>query len=178
MMEGFGEVFLARPEYQVISELVQNPDVSPAEAVQNLLRVREVLHQEGGEPSTEIDGTHTWIAMVTVVKIVNLTPAAQQHKLIEFIAHLQRTKIVDPDTGQEPTSVGMKLWTELPYLGVYLRDMYSFTYDPSTLHLFTYILLLFLSFLPSFLSSFLLAVDSTANSAIGVTYRVRPAGRR
>ncbi|PYH66004.1 DUF3632 domain-containing protein [Aspergillus vadensis CBS 113365] len=130
MMEGFGEVFLARPEYQVISELVQNPDVSPAEAVQNLLRVREVLHKEGGEPPTEIDGTHTWIAMVTVVKIVNLTPAAQQHKLIEFIVHLQRTKIVDPDTGEEPTSVGMKLWTELPYLGVYLRDMYSFTYDP------------------------------------------------
>lgn len=159
MMEGFGEVFLARPEYQVISELVQNPGVSPAEAVQNLLRVREVLHQEGGEPPTEIDGTHTWIAMVTVVKIVNLTPAAQQHKLIEFIAHLQRTKIVDPDTGQEPTSEGMKLWTELPYLGVYLRDMYSFTYDPSTLHLFTYIhlftyrLLLFLSF---FLACFLI----------------------
>ncbi|XRM46454.1 hypothetical protein ABZX51_009490 [Aspergillus tubingensis] len=109
MMEGFGEVFLARPEYQVISELVQNPDVSPAEAVQNLLRVREVLHQEGGEPPTEIDGTHTWIAMVTVVKVVNLIPAAQQHKLIEFIAHLQRTKIVDPDTGQEPTSYAQQV---------------------------------------------------------------------
>ncbi|GLA54414.1 hypothetical protein AnigIFM63604_000556 [Aspergillus niger] len=117
-MHNFSEEFLARPEYQVIKAFVQNPDVSPAEAVQRLLRVREVLHWEGREPPTDIDGTHTWIAMVTVVDLVSLTPAAQQHKFIEFIDHLQRTKVIDPVSGEEPTAVDMKLWTELPYLGV------------------------------------------------------------
>ncbi|GKZ58744.1 hypothetical protein AnigIFM49718_004577 [Aspergillus niger] len=129
-MHNFSEEFLARPEYQVIKAFVQNPDVSPAEAVQRLLRVREVLHREGREPPTDIDGTHTWIAMVTVVDLVSLTPAAQQHKFIEFIDHLQRTKVIDPLSGEEPTAVDMKLWTELPYLGVYLRDMYFFKYVP------------------------------------------------
>ncbi|OJJ68138.1 hypothetical protein ASPBRDRAFT_47089 [Aspergillus brasiliensis CBS 101740] len=129
-MENFGEEFFARPEYQVINDLVQNPDVSPAEAVQRLLRVREALHREGREPPTDIDGTHTWIAMLTVVEFANITPAAQQHKLIDFIAHLQRTEVIDPATGEVPTSVGQKLWTELPYLGVYLADMYGFAYKP------------------------------------------------
>ncbi|CAK44573.1 hypothetical protein AnigIFM59636_004649 [Aspergillus niger] len=129
-MHNFSEEFLARPEYQVIKAFVQDPDVSPAEAVQRLLRVREVLHREGREPPTDIDGTHTWIAMVTVVDLVSLTPAAQQHKFIEFIDHLQRTKVIDPVSGEEPTAVDMKLWTELPYLGVYLRDMYFFKYEP------------------------------------------------
>ncbi|GKZ20023.1 hypothetical protein AbraIFM66951_001615 [Aspergillus brasiliensis] len=129
-MEDFGEEIIARPEYQVIKDLVQNPDVSPAEAVQRLLRVREALHREGGEPPTEIDGTHTWIAMFTVVEVVNLTPAAQQHKLIEFICLLQRIKVIDPATGEEATSDGQKLWTALPYLGVYLTDMYAYTYEP------------------------------------------------
>ncbi|OJI88934.1 hypothetical protein ASPTUDRAFT_49851 [Aspergillus tubingensis CBS 134.48] len=131
-MEGLNEDSLPRPEYPVIDELVQNPTVSPAEAVQNLLRVREVLHQERqeSESPSDIDGNHTWYAMTRVVDTANITPPDQQDKLIDFIFELQRTKVIDPVTGEEPTAVDQKIWTEVPYLSIYLTDCYYFNFKP------------------------------------------------
>ncbi|OJJ67733.1 hypothetical protein ASPBRDRAFT_186370 [Aspergillus brasiliensis CBS 101740] len=131
-MEALQEESIERPEYPVIDELVQNPAVSPAEAVQRLLRVREDLHRERqeSESPSDIDGNHTWCAMTRVVDNANITPAEQQGKLLDFLAELQHTKVVDPVTGEEPTVVDCKLWTELPYLAIYLRDCYGFRFKP------------------------------------------------
>ncbi|OJJ72502.1 hypothetical protein ASPBRDRAFT_123207 [Aspergillus brasiliensis CBS 101740] len=127
-MEDFGEELLELPEYQVIHDLARNPDVSPTEAVQRLLQIREDLHQGQQEPLSEIDGNHTWNTMFLMVEFVNLTPAAQQRNLIDFIIQLQHVEIIDPATGQSPTAIDLKLWTQLPYLEVYLADMYGFRY--------------------------------------------------
>ncbi|GKZ48982.1 hypothetical protein AbraIFM66951_001230 [Aspergillus brasiliensis] len=105
-MEDFGEELIELPEYQVIHDLARNPDVSPTEAVQRLLQIREDLHQGQQEPLSEIDGNHTWNTMFLMVEFVNLTPAAQQRNLIDFIIQLQH----------------------LPYLELYLADMYGFRY--------------------------------------------------
>ncbi|RAH63431.1 hypothetical protein BO85DRAFT_387763 [Aspergillus piperis CBS 112811] len=125
--EEFGEDLVVRPEFRVINDLLQDPDVSPTEAVQRLLRVRENLHH-GQEPPSEIDGNHTWFTMLVLVEIINLTPPAKQRKLVEFIAELQRVDLTDPSTGQSPTAIELKLWTELPYLELYLADMYGFRF--------------------------------------------------
>ncbi|RAK98467.1 DUF3632 domain-containing protein [Aspergillus ibericus CBS 121593] len=130
-MEDFYEDLPERPEWQIIAELIKNPDFPPAEAVQRLLRAREVLHQEEQTPPSEIDGNHTWFTMFPLVELASLTPAAQQQKIIEFVAQLQRIKLIDPATGQQPTAVDLKLWTDLPYLSVYLADRYGFRYRRS-----------------------------------------------
>ncbi|XRM43540.1 hypothetical protein ABZX51_006707 [Aspergillus tubingensis] len=122
-----GEDLVVRPEFRVIDDLLQNPHISPTEAVQRLLRVRENLHH-GQEPPSEIDGNHTWFTMLLLVEIINLTPPAKQRKLVEFIAELQRVDLTDPATGQSPTAIDLKLWTELPYLELYLADMYGFRF--------------------------------------------------
>ncbi|RAH52068.1 hypothetical protein BO85DRAFT_472921 [Aspergillus piperis CBS 112811] len=131
-MKALNDDSFSRPEYPVIDELVQNAAVSPAEAVQNLLRVREVLHQERqeSESPSDIDGNHTWYAMTKVVDTANITPADEQDKLIDFIFELHRTKVIDPATGEEPTAVDLKLWTEVPYLSIYLTDFYYFNFTP------------------------------------------------
>ncbi|GLA42887.1 hypothetical protein AnigIFM63309_011622 [Aspergillus niger] len=131
-MESFGEELLALPEYQVINELVQNTDVSPAEAVQRLLRAREVLHRDRPESESpaSIDGNHTWNAMFTVVELANIVSVSQRQKLVDFIAELQRIDLTDPATGLAPTAIDLKLWTELPYLELYLADMYGFRFKP------------------------------------------------
>lgn len=144
-MESLNEDSLSRPEYPVIDELIQNPAVSPAEAVQNLLRVREVLHRERheSESPSDIDGNHTWYAMTRVVDTANITPPDQQDKLIDFIFELQRTKVIDPVTGEEPTAVDLKLWTEVPYLSIYLTDCYYFNFKPGISPLHSLLILLF-----------------------------------
>ncbi|PWY61767.1 hypothetical protein BO83DRAFT_404364 [Aspergillus eucalypticola CBS 122712] len=103
---------IPRPEYPVIDELVQNPAVSPAEAVQNLLRAREVLQlgRQESESASDIDGNHTWYAMTEVVDTANITPAELQDKLIDFIFELHRT--------------------EVPYLSLYSTDCYHFNFKP------------------------------------------------
>ncbi|GLA33142.1 hypothetical protein M752DRAFT_230074 [Aspergillus phoenicis ATCC 13157] len=129
-MTSSSEKSLVRPEFPIIDELIQIPDVSPAEAVQRLLRVREVLHEERqeSESPSSIDGNHAWYTISKLVEKAETTPAAQQYKLLDFVALLQRTKVIDPATGEQPTAVDLKLWNELPYLSIYLADFYYFDF--------------------------------------------------
>ncbi|GKZ23000.1 hypothetical protein AbraCBS73388_009337 [Aspergillus brasiliensis] len=106
-MEDFGEELIELPEYQVIHDLARNPDVSPTEAVQRLLQIREDLHQGQQEPLSEIDGNHTWNTMFLMVEFVNLTPAAQQRNLIDFIIQLQH---VDEDPQKEYPPSDLQEW--------------------------------------------------------------------
>ena len=138
-MTSSSEKSLVRPEFPIIDELIQIPDVSPAEAVQRLLRVREVLHEERqeSESPSSIDGNHAWYTISKLVEKAETTPAAQQYKLLDFVALLQRTKVIDPATGEQPTAVDLKLWNELPYLSIYLADFYYFDFKSSKSRLLT-----------------------------------------
>ncbi|OJK00427.1 hypothetical protein ASPACDRAFT_1856000 [Aspergillus aculeatus ATCC 16872] len=142
-LEEFGSELLERPEVQVLAELLQKPDASPTAAVQRLLQSREIPPQKGDEsPSsnnTNGAGNHAWFTMFPLVELASLTPAAQQAKLIEFVAQLQKTPVIDPVTAQPPTVADdLKLWTDLPYLRIYLADRSGFRAWTPSLSLFPF----------------------------------------
>ncbi|RAH81511.1 hypothetical protein BO86DRAFT_430886 [Aspergillus japonicus CBS 114.51] len=129
-LKEFGSELLERPEVQALADLLQKPDVSPTAAVQQLLQAREIPPQKGDEPpSSNNAGNHAWFTMFPLVELASLTPAAQQAKLIEFVAQLQKTPVLDPVTGQPVTVADdLTLWTDLPYLRIYLADRSGFRY--------------------------------------------------
>ncbi|PWY81905.1 hypothetical protein BO70DRAFT_379865 [Aspergillus heteromorphus CBS 117.55] len=128
-MDDFDPDLTARPEFQVIIQLLQSPEASPIEAVQRLLQAREDQQQSQKEPRARIDGNHAWFTMLSLVELATLTPAAEQTKLVGFVSQLQQTPVTDPTTGETPTAIDLNLWTDLPYLRVYLGDRFGFNYS-------------------------------------------------
>ncbi|PYI00185.1 hypothetical protein BO71DRAFT_446095 [Aspergillus ellipticus CBS 707.79] len=128
-MDDFGPDLIARPEFQAVNRLLESPDASAAETLQQLLQAREDLQRSQKEPRAKIDGNHAWFTMLSLVEIASLTPAAKQTKLVEFVSQLQKTPVTDPTTGETPTAIDLNLWTDLPYLRVYLGDRFSFNYS-------------------------------------------------
>ncbi|PYH81924.1 hypothetical protein BO82DRAFT_401848 [Aspergillus uvarum CBS 121591] len=126
-LEEFGSELLERLEVQVLVEL-QKTDVSPTAAVQRLLQAREIPPQKGDEPpSSKNAGNHAWFTIFSLVELASLTPAAQQVKLIEFVAQLQKIPVIDPATEQQLiVADDLNVWTDLPYRRIYLADRSGF----------------------------------------------------
>ncbi|RAL07250.1 uncharacterized protein BO97DRAFT_481396 [Aspergillus homomorphus CBS 101889] len=122
----------ARPEFEILKVLIQDPNSSPARPVHKLLRTREAQSlAQAEEPPSEIDDVHASFPMRSLIELANLTPASQQTKLEEFVSQLQRFRVCDRATGQQPTALNLTLWTDLPYLRVHVDQMVGF--NPLTL---------------------------------------------
>ena len=65
---------------------------------------------------------HLWETWWALLEIVARTLPAQQSKLVDFIAQLQKKELTDPTTGEQLKSSDLKMWTQLPTFSWALRD--------------------------------------------------------
>ncbi|KAF2137757.1 uncharacterized protein K452DRAFT_321604 [Aplosporella prunicola CBS 121167] len=105
--------------FRMLEALVQQPDVSPEDAVQHLVdRILNALKPDNGYEFLPCDG----IAICTIEVAIRTSPE-KQRKLIDMLLLLQDTTVINPATGApvivEHDSIN---------LGVAFRDLPSFGY--------------------------------------------------
>jgi hypothetical protein len=98
------------PEFQILSGLMEQADISPASSVQQILELTTLSCNK----DTLAD--HLYNTACSVIELAQRTAPEQQSKLVTFVAKLQKHTILDPKTGEpllhEPDHD--LVWTELP----------------------------------------------------------------
>jgi hypothetical protein len=98
------------PEFQILSKLMEQANISPTTAVQQILELTTLSCNKG----TLAD--HLYNTSCSVIGLAQRSAPEQQSKLVTFVAKLQKHTILDPKTGEpllhEPDHE--LVWTELP----------------------------------------------------------------
>ncbi|KAH6612560.1 hypothetical protein C7974DRAFT_445297 [Boeremia exigua] len=107
-----------RPEFRLLSELVQNPDATPDDAVQQLVNL---THQSALE---ETIGNHCWMTACSFLEVAARSAPGQQAKLIALLLSLRSVILTDSSTDEPWTfedGAGV-VWQDLPTFGYTIAD--------------------------------------------------------
>lgn len=107
------------PEFKIINQLVQQPDTSVSDALDQFSRLTSsLINTDNADPV----GVHPWHTFCSLIEVAKRTDHEKQAKLVEFVVSLQKVKVVNPTTGEQLKSGGQLLWTEMPTLGYTAAD--------------------------------------------------------
>lgn len=110
------------PEWRILNALVQEPDSSVDDAVQQLLSLRPAAPAR--DKPTAL-GDHPYHTFLSLIEIAKRTPPESQSKLVECVARLQKHVFTDPATGEQLKHEGYLVWTQLPALGYVAADEWN-----------------------------------------------------
>ncbi len=105
-----------KQEFKFLNTLVQNPDASPADTVQ---QIRSLTLASAEKPDPD---SHLYYTACGVLEVAARTSPAQQRKLIAVIHQLQSIAATDPTTGTPLRHDGDLIFTDLPTFGYTFSD--------------------------------------------------------
>ena len=111
------------PEFQLLQNLVKDPNASPEEAVQQVVELTKAEALSGKWPKNTIGGDFAWNISHLALDIATNTKPENQLNLLNFMRKLQTVAVMDPRTGEQLIYDHEKLWTELPCVGYYSCDL-------------------------------------------------------
>ncbi|KAK2594737.1 hypothetical protein QQS21_007535 [Conoideocrella luteorostrata] len=108
------------PEFKIINGLVQEGSGATVEdaLTQHAQLTAAAINLENANPI----GPHAWHTFCALIEVAKRTDPERQTKLIDFAINLQKIKVFNPATGEQLTSDGQLLWTEMPALGYTAAD--------------------------------------------------------
>ncbi|EFY84857.1 hypothetical protein J3458_014305 [Metarhizium acridum] len=107
------------PEFKIINRLVQEPDSTVRDALEEFQRLTLSLIDARNQNLFDLHPWHTFCCLFEVAK---RTDHDKQDKLVDFAIGLQRVTVTNPATGEQPRQDGQLLWTEMPALGYTAAD--------------------------------------------------------
>ncbi|PYH81614.1 hypothetical protein BO82DRAFT_283567 [Aspergillus uvarum CBS 121591] len=130
---GYGARLMARREFWIIHALVNNPDKTPEEAIQELLRERNSQFQQRRDSNRtyvrdRLNQQHAFHTMQSICELAYLLPADEQIKLLQLVARLQRKAVPESVTrgGIVKVAFSDRMWLDLPCLREYINHRFSF----------------------------------------------------
>ncbi|OTA99472.1 hypothetical protein M426DRAFT_269263 [Hypoxylon sp. CI-4A] len=106
-------------EFKILKKLVDDPEVSPSDVVQEIVNITSTK----AAANKEIDlGAHPWYTFLALIELAQRTPPSRQTKLVEFVSQLQKLQVTNPWTNEPLARDGELLWTDLPALGYTASD--------------------------------------------------------
>ncbi|ODM22650.1 hypothetical protein SI65_00239 [Aspergillus cristatus] len=114
------------PEFQLLQNLVKDPNASPEEAVQQVVELTKAEALSGKWPKNTIGGDFAWNISHLALDIATNTKPENQLNLLNFMRKLQTVAVMDPRTGEQLIYDHEKLWTDLPCVGYYSSDLQDF----------------------------------------------------
>ncbi|OJJ98291.1 hypothetical protein ASPACDRAFT_61816 [Aspergillus aculeatus ATCC 16872] len=130
---GFGRRLTQRREFWIIHALVNNPDKTAAEAIQELLQERNSQFQQGRNSHrpyvrNRLNQQHAFHTMQSLCELAYLLPPDEQTKLLDLVVRLQRTTVHDSAgrDGIVRVAFADRMWTDLPCLREYINHRYTF----------------------------------------------------
>ena len=110
----------ATQHFKILNPLAQ-PDASAtvADALQEIDNLTSAATLSNDPGSLSIHLWNTWWALL---EIVARTTPAQQSKLVDFVAQLQKKTLTDPTTNETLKSSDLNVWTDLPTFSWAIRD--------------------------------------------------------
>jgi len=108
----------AYQQFKILNPLAQ-PD-STATVADVLQEIGNLTATASNDPKAL--SLHLWETWWALLEIVACTPPAQQSKLVDFMAQLQKKILTDPATGEPLKSSDLNMWTDLPTFSWALRD--------------------------------------------------------
>lgn len=124
-MEEYDPDLVATQEFNILHNLVTDPDASAADAVQQVLDLTttEILSKNDTSGSN-FNSDVAWNICVLIINIVANTAPAQQTKLLNFVTRIQKVTVADPRTGEKVRCRNFGyLWTDLHSFGMHAADM-------------------------------------------------------
>ena len=107
-----------RPEFKLLEALLQYPDITPDNALHQLV---DFTYRSALEESA---GNHCWITACCFLEVAARTAPEQQSKLTALLLSLRSVTLTDPSTN-EPWAFedgeGV-IWKDLPTLGYTIAD--------------------------------------------------------
>lgn len=112
----------AFPEFKILEALVQQPEASAADAVQQIVDLTTVI-AASNEPGDL--GVHPWHTFKSLIEVAKRNTPSRHAKLVECIAQLQGVRVTDPRTGEPLKHKGYLVWEQLPALGYTIADEWN-----------------------------------------------------
>ena len=116
------EKFFARlkttPEYRVLSTLINDSVVTPAQAVQEIVAMTELL--KAGE--TRALGHHFYDTACSILELAGRATSEESANLVDLILCLHEITILDPSTDRPLAYDGDLVWRQLPTFGYTFVD--------------------------------------------------------
>lgn len=119
-------------EFEIIDKLVQQPDASVSDAVEQICQLTLAAMTSTGISSDEdrrkVVGNQVYHTSCCLLEVVQRTAPVKQSKLVEFLYALGEKVVVDPEsnTGMEkPRTMTIDtyvVWTGLPTMGYTFYD--------------------------------------------------------
>ncbi|KAH7091498.1 hypothetical protein FB567DRAFT_518819 [Paraphoma chrysanthemicola] len=104
-------------EFRVLDTLVEDEDMTPKEAVQQILRLTSAPKTYNRQL-----GDHCYFTARGVLGTASRTAPDQQSRLVEFVHELRSKTVNDPKTGQPLEHDGQVIWSGLPTFGYSFAD--------------------------------------------------------
>lgn len=105
-----------KQEFAILESIVKQPSISPAQAVEHLVKL--TLQREAED---EVD-SHCYDTACSFLEIVARTTPDQQQSLISFFHQLRAVTVADPATGKPIRSDDVVVWEDLPAFGYTIAD--------------------------------------------------------
>lgn len=125
--DGYDPDLMPTPEFQLLQDLVKNPNASSADSVQQVVELTKAEALSGKWPENRIRGDFAWNVIHLMLDIATNTKPEKQTMLLDFMRQLQKTEVNDPRTGEPLIYDYEKLWTDLPCVGYYVADCWNFS---------------------------------------------------
>ncbi|KAL9621544.1 MAG: hypothetical protein Q9160_004074 [Pyrenula sp. 1 TL-2023] len=113
-LQPFSTALKAWPEFKILNTLIQRPNASVADAVQQICNLTRTAAASNKPGSLDL---HTWHTFCSLIEVARSTAPVRQAKLIEWVVQLAKVTMMDEATDEPLRSEQFVIWKDLPALG-------------------------------------------------------------